>query len=1492
MLINKSGRGWLTLKVSGLSGEILVGIDMNKAFKVLFNDVRGSYVVSSEATKSHGKPKKALVVATAAALLMFGGAASAATITNDSFDADHSSLFISGNGDVTIQTEGNGQKLINELYNAYTSGDLVGILEAFTPHDGTSSPIGLAGGNTYIDSVTASTIDQMAQVAMPQLDVIYDKWTQLKESGHLSTINSDGKQIQGDSKVTIGGNGSNPLIIGSVAGDRVINSLMYSFAVSSAEEVTEQDIIFSRNGNTYTSIESGNVISHFAANSALNASNFDIYLALKNPSPDGLAAYPVDNYMNNTTTSVTLTGSTEVSINSNSSVLGLFGAGAALAFGGQSDSNVLGKTHIINESTVNAENLKGISLGLVGGGLALSALGGESNATVGSDESNVSTQIDLQTGISAAVVGGGIAVNVDLSPIETLIQGMELPDSLQNIGLKEIELTINPHDEIEKANATISGNTLINASSQSTSAMIMGGGIAISNPGSSSGSSNATTEGTVNITLNGQKLTDEQKGAYQDSVEKLYKLGWTTLNQIISPDSEVNVDELLDQLQTSADELNVPGVHVGNMGGGLAVARGTNNTIQSTAKTDVNNVVMNLAGGYNVANLAGGMAIAFGGSETAENEVVSNSHVGEVEINITGGDAVLVAGGGATYATTYDAKPGYNSMVSAQATVDKATINIANQDTVVDGVFGGGIAVDDTNAAQTNATTTTNDVTINVHGGTVNAADLGVMDKFFDDALSSTGAPATVGTYALETSGLVESANVAILGAGMASGGKALANTDSTTINLYGGTVEGNVFGGGAATLGAESNANKSVITIAGATIKGDIYGGGLAGSAQNELVSDSYRSPVSTVTESKIILSRNVETGNIGTVTGNIYAGGFVYDGNTTAEAKVGTSTIRLEADNIFQGKVLDGSGADKATLELAEDTFNLAGKTARGFDAINATQAQGVNDLSYEFANRSVTNVTGDVNFTSIATNDTASTLNLGSADQTDVYAIKAVEGSGLTVNLAGGLLSMATSNTTAAQSAFASAPNKAQAVGYVTGDTDRALNGTVVNIGAVSGKSGINIGADGLLIADADGSTKATVATNAGAVHFADVAQAAADESVVVLGDAVQESDVTVDNVLFKAVKGEEGFTFTLADAEELANYGLDGFDDPGFLAETASQTDQASQFINSFMAQRNSYVNTANRSQQLNAAVNLATAGGVQTAAIDGAMMGIDAAAHRASIINEQHKGGTLFAEASGKRFEMGGSSEFGEIKADLGGIVIGGEYTTDDAWTFGALANLGTGTVRGQGNNSGVRNEVDYYGVQAYAAKRLGDFNIVGQVGYLTSSNDLTHSAAIANTADVDADVISLGVRGEMRIAISDNARVVPYIGVNYLRVGTDSYTTSQGVRVDDIDQNLVTIPVGVRFAGAMSTESGWHWTPSADIGYVASFGDRDVEADTAAGNAMARTTMDVWSENVVRAGFGVKAQKDNFGIGVQAGTALGSDDTKAIFGQIRVDYRF
>ena len=59
---------------------------MNKAFKVLWNQVRNTYVVASEAQATHGKPSKAtktLVAAAVAGLMAVGGTAFAKDITYD-----------------------------------------------------------------------------------------------------------------------------------------------------------------------------------------------------------------------------------------------------------------------------------------------------------------------------------------------------------------------------------------------------------------------------------------------------------------------------------------------------------------------------------------------------------------------------------------------------------------------------------------------------------------------------------------------------------------------------------------------------------------------------------------------------------------------------------------------------------------------------------------------------------------------------------------------------------------------------------------------------------------------------------------------------------------------------------------------------------------------------------------------------------------------------------------------------------------------------------------------------------------------------------------------------------------------------------------------------------------------------------------------------------------------------------------------------------------
>lgn len=247
--------------------------------------------------------------------------------------------------------------------------------------------------------------------------------------------------------------------------------------------------------------------------------------------------------------------------------------------------------------------------------------------------------------------------------------------------------------------------------------------------------------------------------------------------------------------------------------------------------------------------------------------------------------------------------------------------------------------------------------------------------------------------------------------------------------------------------------------------------------------------------------------------------------------------------------------------------------------------------------------------------------------------------------------------------------------------------------------------------------------------------------------------------------------------------------------------------------------------------------------------------------------------------------MGGDSGALETKTELGGITVGGEYTMGDM-TFGVMGNFGTGDVEGEGDNDGVKNDVDYYGVQGYAAKRMGQFNLVGQMGLMTTKNDVT--SADGDSADIDATIFTIGARGEMAFQISKSCQAVPYVGLNYLRVATDGYNTAKGLSVDDMDQNLVSMPIGVAFSGNMDLASGWTLRPTVDVAYVHTFGDTDVEATTKFGDAAINTNLDVWSENVGRVSFGLEARKDALSFGGQIGGAFGDNDHREFYGQLLI----
>lgn len=1497
---------------------------MNKSFKVLWNRFRNSYVVASEATASQGKAGKAAkTVLTAAVVgaMALGGTAFADTITvdRDYVDEQNSTKFIAGNGnELHIKTDADVRKFVADIKAAWQKyqekpedkRDELSLINAIraalsqTEVEGNAILTGVVGGNNYLDQTMIDELKSLFDIAegiKPSYEPVFREiLEELENSAHFANQPLD-TPLEGTS-ITIGGEGTNPFLIATTGGDRVIN-MIAGTSETYADNVMSSVI----NGSTRITVESGNLLGVTGGSSAINVGGIDA--ALFWGFEGGEARTEV-------------TGNSIIELKNSTSSAMVVGAGTAVAMSGKSVSTVGGTSSIVINTAADSAGYTGIHGGLMTGGLAMATAGGVA------ETSTTNSLLQIDSGIVVGAVGGGTAVTGDITQVfETVTGGLGTLGGLVSLEGENLGGI---------AKAEVKEKVEVNIGKNATALGIVGGGMAAAHShyltkapegseGTIAASDSFVTVKDVAITIGetgaGTALTQDQKKGFFTKLSGVLEQAGGIL------EGDGGLDDLISYqfLTDVVDAVNQPGVTVGVLGGGMALAYQQNHTVDpvefaTTAKasSEVSSVTIGIKSGYNVGIFGSGLAAASAASvdEDALNAV---STVGTSTIALYGGETIGVMGGGIAYFTG-TSEP--NTGIGAQAKTDTVNIVVTRDPDAeegstdvasVDGIVGGGLAIDDTNPLDANGDPVATKKAYS-EVGTVNiVADAGTINKLSFSAFAGEGndypndANATNPDFRDHVDAMayaMEKQSAAIVGGGLASGIRAEnAETGGSHVGEVNITLGGeikvgdsgkaNIFGGGIAVNGAQSSVEMVSITVADkAEINGDIYAGGIAQDGGYQGDPEYYEKSLSTVENATITILG-------GTVKGDIYAGGVVSSaGNTQdklSEATVGSATIILGNADAFQGQLIDGTGADEANLTFAIPEYAFKdGQTVKGFDTITAGRK--VSGLKYDFgegeeAKTSTKVFGGIVEFTSLAHAD-GKELGIGDAETVGAAAINLADGetlSGLTMKVDNGFLAL-NSDAETAQKAISSAPSQAKAAAYVTGTVDLTNNKLLVGSDVSEANNGLYVGSSGMLVADAAGKTNVSGSTNfadGSSIHFVNVDKG----ETVTIGSDGQEATVgtTVDNVLFKVAQNGNQYSFTQREDGEMGEVGL-GDSDLGFLSDLKNHDNPGADFISDFLDQSNTGVNNGNRGQQINAAMNLATAAGVQTAAIDGTMMGIEAANKRASIINNFVNGGVLFAEVSGKHSEVGGGSGFGEIEYDLGGLVVGGEYTTND-WTFGALANLGTGSVDGKGDNSKVENDVDYYGLQAYVGKRFGQFNLVGQVGYLMSENDISHSMIGSNTADVDADVWTIGVRGEVRFDVTENSRVVPYVGVNYLRVSTDGYRTSQGVKVDDIDQNLWTTPIGVKYAGDLKTASGWVWTPSVDVAYIPAFGDDEVDATTDVG-AIGHTTMDVWSNSVGRMKLGITANKGNFGFGLEAGAAAGSDDLTEYFGQLRVDYRF
>ena len=290
----------------------------------------------------------------------------------------------------------------------------------------------------------------------------------------------------------------------------------------------------------------------------------------------------------------------------------------------------------------------------------------------------------------------------------------------------------------------------------------------------------------------------------------------------------------------------------------------------------------------------------------------------------------------------------------------------------------------------------------------------------------------------------------------------------------------------------------------------------------------------------------------------------------------------------------------------------------------------------------------------------------------------------------------------------------------------------------------------------------------------------------------------------------------------------------------------------------------------------AAARLAVYGGAPQAAIKAGQSSTDAIAARFGIgsalsnltVAGNTQGAALWLAPVYKTSDSDGFDaqdvDYG-VNVDLYGVALGADYTLANGMSFGAMFNVGSGEVDGEGAASSTSNDFDYYGFGAYVGYTMGQFSVVGDVSYTVADNEVEASTSVDHIgAQMDSTNLSLGVTGKYELSFN-GVNVTPHVGLRYSNIDLDDYTIDGNDMIASADSdklNLFSIPVGVTIAKEFKGES-WTVAPSLDLTLTGQFGDDELDGSVSwagVSNLSTDTTTEVFDNFTYGATLGVEAQ--------------------------------
>ena len=298
----------------------------------------------------------------------------------------------------------------------------------------------------------------------------------------------------------------------------------------------------------------------------------------------------------------------------------------------------------------------------------------------------------------------------------------------------------------------------------------------------------------------------------------------------------------------------------------------------------------------------------------------------------------------------------------------------------------------------------------------------------------------------------------------------------------------------------------------------------------------------------------------------------------------------------------------------------------------------------------------------------------------------------------------------------------------------------------------------------------------------------------------------------------------------------------------------------------------------------AVARLAVYGGAAQAAISAGASTYDAVSGRMGVganganitVADNTQGAALWLAPIYKSSDSDGFDAEGVdygVDMDLYGVALGADYTLSNGIRFGAMFNVGSGEVDGQGAGSAVSNDFDYYGFAVYGGYSMGALSVVADVSYTVADNDLEGNTSIDKVgASLDSTNLSVGVTGQYQLDFNGTT-VTPHAGLRFSRIDLDDYTVDGEDIIADYDadsMNIFSIPVGVTFAKEF-TGDAWTVKPSLDLTLTGNFGDDETDGTVhwaGVENLSTNVSSEVLDNFTYGATLGVAAKTGNFSLGL------------------------